>query len=92
MMYYLGFAAPPTKEPHNATSVECASKVATSFSYSDNATTKFNAFAYDHRTKMCILGNISPFSTNFDTAGKFQRTDITTGSLYMIQDCLPKRK
>ena len=81
------------EELRNLSSVECASKVAASLNnVTDEATKRFNSFAYDHETKTCIVGNISPFSTNFNTTSKIKRTDITTGSLYVIQDCLPKRK
>ena len=88
-----GFSAPPRKESRILSSVECAAKVAASFSHvSDEPLKKFNAFAYDHQTKTCIVGNVSPFSTNFNTTSKIKRTDITTGSLYVIRDCLPKRR
>ena len=81
------------KDSNSLSSVECAAKVAASLSQvSDDPRKKFNAFAYDHQTKTCITGNVSPFSTNFNTTAKFKRTDITTGSLYVIRDCLPKRK
>ena len=80
-------------ESRNLTSVECAAKVTASLELDSNEPRKrFNAFAYDHQTKTCIVGNISPFSTNFNTTSKMQRTDIDTGSLYVMRDCLPKSR
>ena len=80
-------------EPRSLTSVECAAKVAASLTQAKEDLEKsFNSFAYDHQTKTCILGNVSPFSSNFDSISRMNRTDITTGSLYVIRDCLPKCK
>ena len=80
-------------ESRSLTSVECAAKVAASLELDSNEPIKrFNAFAYDHQTKTCVVGNISPFSTNFNTTSKMNRTDVTTGSLYVLKDCLPKSK
>ena len=91
-MCYTGFSIPPLSKLEIRTSVECASQIVPSLKYYDNPTTKFNAFEYDHQTKTCVLGNVSPFSANFDTASKIKRPDITTGSIYLIPSCLPKRK
>ena len=86
-----GFSAPAPDESNRMSSVECAAKVAASMRIdSDEPRKKFNAFAYDHQSKTCILGTVSPFSTNFDTTARMNRTDITTGSLYVLQDCIPK--
>ena len=91
-MGYTGFSIPPLSKSDTSTSVECAARIVPSLRDSDSPTTKFNAIAYDHQTQTCVLGNVSPFSTNFDTASKISRTDITTGSIYVIPSCLPKRK
>ena len=88
-----GFSSPGVEESRNLSSVECASKVAASLNNeTDEPRKKFNSFAYDHETQTCIVGNVSPFSTNFNTTSQIKRTDITTGSLYVIRHCLPKRK
>ena len=90
---YSGFSAPASGESNRMSSVECAAKVAASMSLdSDEPRKKFNAFAYDHQSKTCILGTVSPFSTNFDTTARMNRTDTTTGSLYVLQDCIPKSR
>ena len=81
------------EESRDLSSVECAAKVTASLNnVTEEPRKKFNSFAYDHETKTCIVGNVSPFSTNFNTTSQIKRTDITTGSLYVIRDCLPKRK
>ena len=89
---YSGFFAPPPSKLEKCTSVECASQVAVSLKDSNITSTKFNAFLYDHRSKTCVLGNLSPFSANFDTASRIKRTNIATGSLYVLPHCIPKRK
>ena len=88
-----GFSAPAPDESNRMSSVECASKVAASLRTDSNEPRKrFNAFAFDHKSKACILGTVSAFSTNFDTTARMNRTDISTGSLYVIQDCIPKSR
>ena len=85
-----GFSVPASDESNRLSSVECAAKVAASLRIDTNEPGKrFNAFAYDHQSKTCILGTVSPFSTNFDTTARMNRTDITTGSLYVLQNCIP---
>ena len=88
-----GFSAPASDESNRMSSVECAAKVAVSLRIDTNEPRRrFNAFGYDHQSKTCILGTVSPFSTNFDTTARMNRTDITTGSLYVVQDCIPKSR
>ena len=88
-----GFSAPASDESNRMSSVECAAKVAASLRIDSNEPRqRFNAFAYDHQSKACILGTVSAFSTNFDTTARMNRTDITTGSLYVVQDCIPKSR
>ena len=89
---FTGFSIPSLSKPETRTSVECASKIIPSLMNSESPTSKFNAIEYDHQTKTCVLGNISPFSANFDTASKIKRSDVTTGSIYTIPSCLPKRE
>ena len=90
---YSGFSAPVSDKSNRMSSVECAAKVAASLRIDSNEPRKrFNAFAYDHQSKACILGAVSAFSTNFDTTARMNRTDITTGSLYVVQDCIPKSR